>query len=54
MVETAKKETNEEPKLAEVAANEDEVAESKEVETKAEEKVEVKKKKLKIFGRVKK
>jgi len=53
-VETAKTETKEEPKLAEVAANEDEVAESKEVETKAEEKVEVKKKKLKIFGRVKK
>ena len=54
VVETAKTETKEEPKLAEVAANEDEVAESKEVETKAEEKVEVKKKKLKIFGRVKK
>jgi capsular polysaccharide biosynthesis protein len=54
VVETAKTETKEEPKLAEVAANEDEVAESKEVETKTEEKVEVKKKKLKIFGRVKK
>ena len=54
VVETAKTETKEEPKLAEVAANEDEVAESKEDETKAEEKVEVKKKKLKIFGRVKK
>ncbi|MBQ2472744.1 MAG: hypothetical protein II512_00550 [Lachnospira sp.] len=54
VVETAKTETKEESKLAEVAANEDEVAESKEVETKAEEKVEVKKKKLKIFGRVKK
>ncbi|SEF51580.1 hypothetical protein [Lachnospira multipara] len=54
VVKTAKTETKEEPKLAEVAANEDEVAESKEVETKAEEKVEVKKKKLKIFGRVKK
>lgn len=54
VVETVKTETKEEPKLAEVAANEDEVAESKEVETKAEEKVEVKKKKLKIFGRVKK